>query len=153
MAAFTTKSLTQNQCSPFTPPNHRSKSASYGGYGGTRHARTLDSNIVLSTLGSIPPDMSLEQDVVEMENIRLGLGMDLGSLSTAVGGDDGEPLADESGLSGLRDDVSQAPSHSSRSPAPAYRTLEMGFRPNRTPSLSDGVRGIRVDVEKATATM
>ncbi|KAJ7897203.1 hypothetical protein B0H14DRAFT_2494963 [Mycena olivaceomarginata] len=132
IAAFTTKSMTQQQCSPFTPPNHRSKLY-------TRSARITDSNIVLSTLGSIPPDMDIEQDVAELENIRLGLGLDLGaSLSTAVGGDDGEPIDEKD----------------EGSPAPAYtsRALEMGFRAaSRTPSI-DSFRGIRVtvDIEKAT---
>ncbi|KAJ7823267.1 hypothetical protein B0H13DRAFT_2241520 [Mycena leptocephala] len=136
IAAFTTKSMTQQQCSPFTPPNHRTKIYS-------RNARVTDSNIVLSTLGSIPPDMDIEQDIAELENIRLGLGLDLGlSMSTAVGGDDGEPICDEK---------------EEGSPAPAYtsRALEMGFRAaSRAPSL-DSFRGIRVtvDVEKATATM
>ncbi|KAK7063944.1 hypothetical protein R3P38DRAFT_2821379 [Favolaschia claudopus] len=129
--AFTTKSMTQQQCSPFTPPNPRSKSYT--------RSRITDSNIVLSTLGSIPPDMDLERDMAELEDIRLGLGLDLGaSLSTAVGGDDGEPL-DEG------------------SPAPTYTSgaLEMGFRAaSRDPSL-DSFRGIKVtvDVEKATATL
>ncbi|KAF8215851.1 hypothetical protein K438DRAFT_1914743 [Mycena galopus ATCC 62051] len=117
IAAFTTKSMTQQH-------------------------RITDSNIVLSTLGSIPPDMDMEQDIAELENIRLGLGLDLGaSLSTAVGGDDGEPIDEKD----------------EGSPAPAYtsRALEMGFRAaSREPSI-DSFRGIRVtvDVEKATATM
>jgi hypothetical protein len=87
--------------------------------------------------------MDIEQDIAELENIRLGLGLDLGlSMSTAVGGDDGEPICDEK---------------EEGSPAPAYtsRALEMGFRAaSRAPSL-DSFRGIRVtvDVEKATATM
>ncbi|KAJ7170206.1 hypothetical protein C8R46DRAFT_1350082 [Mycena filopes] len=131
IAAFTTKSMTQQQCSPFTPPNHRTKSGIYS------RNRITDSNIVLSTLGSIPPEMDMEQDVAELENIRLGLGLDLGSL-TAVGDDS--------------DDKSEG------SPAPAYssRALEMGFRAaSRSPSLDLDIRGIRVtvDVEKATSTM
>ncbi|KAJ3721753.1 hypothetical protein C8R42DRAFT_702822 [Lentinula raphanica] len=116
MAAFTTKSVTQN--SPFTPPHMRHKSSAYGAYG-SRHARAIDSNIVLSTLGSIvadPMDFSLEQDLAESES-RLGYGMD---FSTAIGGDDGEPLS----------------------------------MAEHTPSLTErGVGGIRVEVEKATATM
>ncbi|KAJ7459091.1 hypothetical protein B0H11DRAFT_2060397 [Mycena galericulata] len=141
IAAFTTKSLTQQQCSPFTPPNHRTKS---GGGIYSRNTRITDSNIVLSTLGSIQPEMDIEQDVAELENIRLGLGLDLGSLSTAIGGDDGEPMSDEKDEEG--------------SPAPAYtsRALEMGFRAaSRAPSLDSDIRGIRVtvDVEKATSTM
>lgn len=140
IAAFTTKSMTQQQCSPFTPPGHRSK----GGYG--RYSRgvlgTVGSNVLLSTLGSIPPDIGLdtEQDMVEMDDIRFGLGLDLGSLSTAIGGDDGEPLP-------------EGESESS-TPAPAYHSLEMGFREGRNPSLEEsGVYGIRVDVERATSTM
>jgi hypothetical protein len=96
--------------------------------------------------------MDLERDVVEMEDIRFGLGMDLGSLSTAIGGDDGEPLP-------------EGEYHSHRygpgeSPAPPYNTLEMGFRGGRrTPSLDDHhscrsvVNGIRVDVELSTSTI
>ena len=94
--------------------------------------------------------MDLERDVVEMEDIRFGLGMDLGSLSTAIGGDDGEPL-------------SEGEHHSHRhgeSPAPPYNTLETGFRDaRRTPSPDDHhssrsvMNGIRVDVEHSTSTI
>lgn len=150
IAAFTTKSMTQ-QDSPYTPPGHRNKSR------GGRYARgrgvisTLSSNVVLTTLGSIHPDhmeVDLEQDVVEMDDIRLGLGMNLGTLSTAIGGDDGEPLPE--GESYPRRE----------SPAPAYNFLEMGFRPggqhSPNPSINERrstrsvVRGIRVDVEQET---
>jgi len=137
IAAFTTKSMTQQQCSPFTPPAHR-KSA-YGRH--NRGMHTVSSNIMLSTLGSIHPDIDLvaEQDVSEMEDVRLEMGIDLGSLSTAVGGDDGEPIAEGDSHGG--------------SPAPAYHALEMGFRGGLTrPSIEDsGIRGIRVDVEKSTS--
>ncbi|KAJ3916980.1 hypothetical protein F5877DRAFT_91468 [Lentinula edodes] len=140
MAAFTTKSVTQN--SPFTPPHMRHKSSGYGAYG-SRHARAIDSNIVLSTLGSIvadPMDLSLDQDLAESES-RIGYGMD---FSTAIGGDDGEPIPM----------AEHSNSPSIKTPAPTYRTLEMGFRPARAPSLTErGVGGIRVEVEKATATM
>ncbi|KAF8899020.1 hypothetical protein BD779DRAFT_53747 [Infundibulicybe gibba] len=143
IAAFATKSITQQQCSPFAPPGRRNKSAAYGRRGMTA---TMESNVVLSTLGSIPPDeMDIEQDMVEMEDIRLGLGMDLGSLSTAIGGDDGEPLAEGESHAGT--------------PAPAYNSLEMGFRgnsrgTNRAPSFDDSsLGGIRIDIEKATASM
>ncbi|KAG7452283.1 uncharacterized protein BT62DRAFT_295505 [Guyanagaster necrorhizus] len=151
MAAFTTKSITQNQTSPFTPP-HRSKGG-YG-FGGSRHARTVDSNIVLSTLGSIPPDMDMspEQDIVEMDDIRSGLGLELGSLSTAIGGDEGEPISDD-GRIWTDDDVESGDfSLGSRNP---YRALEIGIRPaHGVPSLSEsGIQGIQVDVEKATASM
>ncbi|KAJ3932599.1 MAG: hypothetical protein NXY57DRAFT_917962 [Lentinula lateritia] len=152
MAAFTTKSVTQN--SPFTPPHMRHKSSGYGAYG-SRHARAIDSNIVLSTLGSIvadPMDLSLDQDLAESES-RIGYGMD---FSTAIGGDDGEPIpmAEHSSELISRDDLSDRDSPSIKTPAPTYRTLEMGFRPARAPSLTErGVGGIRVEVEKATATM
>ncbi|CAK5280651.1 unnamed protein product [Mycena citricolor] len=139
MAAFTTKTMTQ-QCSPFTPPSHRIKSGVYS------RGRMTDSNIVLSTFGgssSIHPELDLEQDVTELDEIRLGLGLDLGKLSAAVGGADGEPLDEKSELG---------------SPAPAYSSgmLEMGFRAaSRSPSFEEQTRGIRVtvDVEKATHTM
>ncbi|KAF9074854.1 hypothetical protein BDP27DRAFT_1286950 [Rhodocollybia butyracea] len=152
MAAFTTKSITQH--SPFTPPHMRHKSSGYGAYG-SRHARAIDSNIVLSTLGSIVPDpmdFSLEQDLTESDS-RIGYGMD---FCTAIGGDDGEPIpmAEHSSELFGRDDLSEKNSPSIETPAPTYRTLEMGFRPARAPSLTErGVGGIRVDVEKATATM
>ncbi|KAF8640368.1 hypothetical protein AX17_000039 [Amanita inopinata Kibby_2008] len=138
IVAFTAKSITQHG-SPFTPPGRRSKSA-MGGYG--RHARgvnTVSSNVLLSTLGSIPPEMDIdvEQDVAEMDDIHLGLGMELGSLSTAIGGDDGEPMA-------------EGESHGD-SPAPAYHSLEMGQRTQKTASNEDvGLNGVRIDVEKAT---
>nr|GAT57419.1 predicted protein [Mycena chlorophos] len=141
IAAFTTKSMTQQ--SPFTPPHHRSKSALY-----TRNTtRTTDSNIVLSTLGSVMPELDAEVDISAdtMDNLHhFGL-MELGSLSTAVGGDDGEPIEkdEEHGDGG------------GSSPAPAY-SLEMGFRAaSRSPSMDSDVRGIRVtvDVERATSSI
>ncbi|TFK77396.1 hypothetical protein BDN72DRAFT_891140 [Pluteus cervinus] len=132
--AFTT-SKSQHQGSPFTPSSHRHSKSARSNYG--RHTRglntTVSSNILLSTLGSIPPDMDLdiEQDVAEMDDIHLG--MDLGSLSTAIGGDDGEPLAEGESHGG--------------SPAPAYREAKL-------PSIDEGgAVEIRVDVEKATSTM
>uniref|UniRef100_A0A0W0FB79 Uncharacterized protein n=1 Tax=Moniliophthora roreri TaxID=221103 RepID=A0A0W0FB79_MONRR len=159
IAAFTTKSGTRHQCSPFTPPHPRSKSVGFG-YG-NRHTRAFDSNIVLSTVGSVavdPLDISIEQDVSDFDNSGLGFGLaDLGSLSTAIGGDDGEPIPGTercSSKASAGDSDSDLDTPSSRSPGPGFRTLEMGFRPGRVPSLSErGVSGIRVDVEKATATM
>ncbi|KAF5368327.1 hypothetical protein D9758_002220 [Tetrapyrgos nigripes] len=145
---FTAKSVTQN--SPFTSPYGRTKIGGYGAYG-SRYARAIDSNIVLSTLGSIPDpmDTSMEQDI-EIEDIRKGLAGDLGDLSAAVGGEDGEPIE----TTVEYDRRSDLGSSSIRSPVPSYRALEMGFRLNRAPSLTErGVGGIRVDVEKATATM
>lgn len=149
MAAFTTKSVPQ-QDSPYTPPG-RSKGAASRFIRGRGMISTLSSGVVLTTLGSIHPDpidVDLERDAVEMEDIRLGLGMDLGTLSTAIGGDDGEPLPEGSSMHKFG---------GRPSPAPAYNKLEMGFRTigdSPTPSL-DGrqsiVGGIRVDVEQATS--
>ena len=139
------------QGSPYTPPGQRTKSR--GSRLGRGHGviSTISSNVVLTTLGTIypdPMDMDLERDAVEMEDIRFGLGMDLGSLSTAIGGDDGEPLPE-----------GEHHSHG-ESPAPPYNTLEIGFRGGRkTPSFDDHhscrsvVNGIRVDVELSTATI
>ncbi|KAF9270645.1 hypothetical protein L218DRAFT_969139 [Marasmius fiardii PR-910] len=152
VAAFTTKSVSQAHCSPFTPP-HRSKSVGYG-YG-VRNPRALDSNIVLSTLGSVAADhmdFSMEQDVCDLERGSFEL-RELGDLSAAIGGDDGEPLpAPDKDYD--YDSEPDTPTPSTRSPASGPSTLEMGFRPGRVPSTSErGVGGIRVDVEKATATM
>ncbi|KAK2461409.1 hypothetical protein APHAL10511_005872 [Amanita phalloides] len=137
IAAFTTKSITQ-QGSPFTPPGRRSKGAIEGFGRPRRGINTVSSNVVLSTLGSIPQDMDLviERDVVEMDDIRLGLGMELGSLSTAIGGDDGEP-------------VTEGAPHGD-SPAPAYHAIDKGqHRQCPLNNEDQALQGIRVDVEKA----
>ena len=141
------------QGSPYTPPGQRTKSRGSRFGHGHGVVSTISSNVVLTTLGTIYPDhmdIDLERDVVEMEDIRFGLGMDLGSLSTAIGGDDGEPLSEGE----------HHGRHHGESPAPPYNTLEIGFRGGRrTPSLEDHhscrsvVNGIRIDVEHSTATM
>ncbi|KAL0951588.1 hypothetical protein HGRIS_008269 [Hohenbuehelia grisea] len=132
MAAFTTKSGTQ-QGSPFTPPAHKT---SRGGYGRqTRITNTMGSGVMLSTIGSLAPDleeMDMEQDLVEMENIRVGLGMGVGGIG--------------------RNDLDLEANGSLGTPAPSYHALEMGFRAARRQSLDD-IGGIRVDVEKTTTTM
>lgn len=137
MAAFTTKSVSQ-QDSPFTPPNPRNKSAT-NRYRTRGAASTMSTNIVLTTLGSIPPDVEVdvEQGGLELEDIRLGLNLHLGNLNTAIGGDDGEPIADNESHGG--------------SPAPAYNSLEMGIRGLENASVESGVAGIRIDVETATS--
>ncbi|KAF8910175.1 hypothetical protein CPB84DRAFT_1672890 [Gymnopilus junonius] len=147
IAAFTTKSITQHG-SPYTPPGHRSKNR----YGRSRGVvSTISSNVVLTTLGSIHPDhmdFDIEQDVVELDDIRFRMGT-LGSLNAVVG-DDGEPMSE---AEDHRDGRSRD------SPAPAYHSLERGFRGggrSRTPSFDQQsshsvVRGIRVDVEQATS--
>jgi hypothetical protein len=135
IAAFTTKS--GSQASPFTA-GHRTKN----GGGPFIRPHTLNSNVMLSTLGSIPQDMDLEcdveQDVVELNEIPIGLGMDNdgleGSASTRT-------AVSESAAVGLEE-----------TPAPEYQSLEMGFRP-RGPSLEGDANRIRVDVEQTTSTI
>jgi hypothetical protein len=134
MAAFTTKSGSQS--SPFVA-GHRTKS----GGGAFVRPHTLNSNVMLSTLGSIPQDMDvdgdLEQDVVEMNDIHPGL--------------------DESGLTGsassrtVTSDTAVVDGEG-ESPVPEYQSLEMGFRP-RGPSLEGDMSRIRVDVEQLTSTI
>lgn len=99
----------------------------------------MSTNVVLTTLGSIPPDaeIDVEQGGMELEDIRLGLNLHLGSLNTAIGGDDGEPIPDNENHGG--------------SPAPAYNSLEIGYRGSEGASVESGVAGIRIDVEKATS--
>lgn len=100
----------------------------------------MSTNIVLTTLGSIPPDIEVdvEQGGLELEDIRLGLNLHLGNLNTAIGGDDGEPIADNESQGG--------------SPAPAYNSLEMmGIRGLESASIESGSAGIRIDVETATS--
>jgi hypothetical protein len=86
---------------------------------------------MLSTLGSIPADTELdEQDIVEMDDFHVGLGL---RVSTGTRPDTG-------------DDEDEA------TPAPAYEVLEMGFR-TRGPSLEGDLTRIRVDVERTTSTI
>lgn len=69
-------------------------------------------------------DLEAERDAVELNDLRMqGLGRS--TTRTTEGG----------------------------SPAPAYHSLEMGFAPRPSHSLEGGVSGIRVDVEKTTASM
>jgi hypothetical protein len=104
----------------------------------------MNSNIMLSTLGSIPQDMDLdgdvEQDVVEMNELHIGLGMDenglRGSTSTRT----------------ITLDMVAGVEGEGESPAPAYQSLEMGFRP-RGSSLERDMSRIRVDVEQTTSTI
>ncbi|KAG5722307.1 hypothetical protein E4T56_gene17582, partial [Termitomyces sp. T112] len=133
IAAFTTKSLTQQQGSPFTPPNRKSITGYSRRY---RGGHTISSNIMLSTLGSIHHDIDLE-DLGDVDDIHREMDMGLGSLSTAVGGDDGEPIPEGENLG---------------TPAPAYEPLEMGFR--NEPKIAEPRReGIKVEVERTTSTI
>ncbi|TFK30935.1 hypothetical protein FA15DRAFT_580312, partial [Coprinopsis marcescibilis] len=136
IAAFTTKSVTQHG-SPYTPPGRRNKSG--GGYRSRGMVSTLSSGVVLTTLGTIHPDpldLDIERDVAEMDDPRIGVDLEI--LSTAIGGDDGEPLSDSDSRNG--------------SPAPAYNSLEHHY-PGRSPSSSvqdyNLNRGLRINVEQA----
>ncbi|KAH6917014.1 hypothetical protein BKA70DRAFT_319824 [Coprinopsis sp. MPI-PUGE-AT-0042] len=127
--AFTTKSVTQSDL-PFSPATRRHKSGGrYEGRG------SLSSGVVLTTLGTIHPDplgVDIERDVVDTEE-----RIELEILSTAIGGEDGEPVSDSD-------------SHSARTPAPAYRSVEP-FPQRRFTSYDDDVnRGLRISVEQAT---
>jgi len=94
---------------------------------------------MFTTLGTIPPEteVDVERDGMEMEDIHLGLNLHLGNLNTAIGGEDGEPIPENESSGG--------------SPAPAYNSLEIGYRGPRGTSVESGVGGIRVNVEKATS--
>lgn len=116
MAAFATKSVTHQQCSPFTPPGRPNKSAigPYDRQSSRGGINTFCSNVLLTTLGSIPPDVELmEQDMVEMDHVYYEHSADIGSLSTAIGGDDGEPIPDDE-------------SQRDGTPTPTYHSLEVG---------------------------
>ncbi|KAG6837655.1 hypothetical protein H0H93_004931 [Arthromyces matolae] len=136
MAAFTTKSMTQQHGSPFTPP-HRKSSTRYGRY--NRAGHTISSNIMLSTLGSIHHDIDLEdleQDLGDVDDIHRELDMNIGSLSTAIGGEDGEPITE---------------CESVGTPAPAYEPVELGFNRSKTgQGLEDG---IKIEVQRTTSTL
>ncbi|KIJ66246.1 hypothetical protein HYDPIDRAFT_86277 [Hydnomerulius pinastri MD-312] len=105
-----------------------------GGFG-TRHrgpGSTIASNVMLSTIGSIHPD--IEAPDVELDEMHFESGM-------GFAGDSSRTLG----------------SLEHASPAPAYNAIEMGFAARRG-SGSDvsevlGVSGIRIDVEKTTSTM
>jgi hypothetical protein len=134
--AFTTKNGSPG--SPFTA-HHRSKhsSALY-----RSHARgitaTVDSNIMLSTLGSIV------QDTYPTELARAGAGQ-------AV-----QVVEDSDGLGSFGTRTEDEGQDKEAGPTPDYDAveLEMGFRTSR-PSYEapgQGVSGIRIDVEKASSS-
>jgi hypothetical protein len=117
--------------SPFSPASRRHKSGGrYDGRG------SLSSGVVLTTLGTIHQDplgVDVERDVVDGTEERIELEI----LSTAIGGEDGEPVSDSD-------------SHSARTPAPAYHSVEQ-FPQRRFTSYEDEVnRGLRISVEQAT---
>jgi hypothetical protein len=95
----------------------------------------MTSNVMLSTVGSIHPD--LEAAEVELDEMHFELGMGYAGESTRSLGSVGNAA-----------------------PAPAYNSIVMGFNTG-TGSTTDesgaacmsGVSGIRVDIEKTTTTM
>ncbi|KAG2756463.1 hypothetical protein P692DRAFT_20791363 [Suillus brevipes Sb2] len=96
---------------------------------------TTTSGVMLSTIGSIPPD--LEAADVELDEMHFELGMGYGGESTRSLG-----------------------SVENATPAPAYNSIEMGFN-TRPGSATDesgaagmsAVSGIRIDIEKTTSTI
>ncbi|KIJ22045.1 hypothetical protein PAXINDRAFT_105804 [Paxillus involutus ATCC 200175] len=102
---------------------------------GIRHrgpGSTIASNVMLSTIGSIQPD--LEAPDVELDEMHFESGM-------GFAGDSSRTLG----------------SLEHTSPAPAYNSIEMGFTTRRG-SGSDvsevaGLSGIRIDIEKTSSTM
>lgn len=137
IAAFTTKSISQNQNSPFAPSERHHRKSASGNYG--RQPRGLaNSNIVLSTLGSIPADLDLDIEQ-GLADLNTQIGMDLGSLSTAIGGEDGEPLPESENCAG--------------SLALAYHSFDTNYQNPRSLSVEDnGTVEVRIDVEKTTTT-
>ncbi|KAG2022913.1 hypothetical protein CC2G_000629 [Coprinopsis cinerea AmutBmut pab1-1] len=132
--AFTTKSVTHH--GPYSPPGRRGNKS-----GGRYQSRgTLSSGIVLTTLGTIhqdPMDIDVERDVADMDDGRIGVDLEI--LSTAIGGEDGEPLSDSESHGGT--------------PAPAYNSLDHGYRDRRFPSYDEDLnRGLRITIEQATST-
>ena len=137
MGAFTTKSVSQHD-SPFTPPNPRNKNVA-GRFRNRGAASAINTDAMFTTFGTIPleAEVDVERDGVEMDDVHLGLNLHLGNLNTAAGGEDGEPIPENESNGG--------------SPAPAYNSLEMGYRGHGGTSIESGVGGIRVNVEKATS--
>jgi hypothetical protein len=108
---------------------------------------TINSAVMLSTMGSVVVDTEQDRESVEMARMQ-GLGIDIGRGSMkdiAAGEDDGRSRGKGSRRG-----------HDQEDPMPTYHAveLEMGFRTAR-PSIdtTPGVSGIRVDVEKTTSTM
>jgi hypothetical protein len=96
-------------------------------------ASTLTSNVMLSTVGSIHPDVEAAEVELDAMHFELGIGY-AGESTRSLG---------------------------SGSVAPAYNSVELGFNALSAGSATDesgaaclsGVAGIRVDIEKTTSTM
>ncbi|KAH7930612.1 hypothetical protein BV22DRAFT_1000304 [Leucogyrophana mollusca] len=129
MGAFATKSGVTSS----SHVGHRGKSGLTVRHRGP--GSTIASNVVLSSIGSIQPD--LENPEVELDDMNFELGIPYAGNSTRTLGSVGNA-----------------------SPAPAYNSLEMGAFAARRGSGSvssetgtEGLSGVRVDVEKTTSTM
>ncbi|OAX32857.1 hypothetical protein K503DRAFT_701389 [Rhizopogon vinicolor AM-OR11-026] len=95
---------------------------------------TINSNVILTTVGSIHPD--LEAAEVELDEMHFELGIGYAGESTRSLGSVGA------------------------TPAPAYNFIEMGFNAQSGSTTDESgaacmsaVSGIRVDIEKTTSTM
>ncbi|KAH8835521.1 hypothetical protein DL96DRAFT_1574545 [Flagelloscypha sp. PMI_526] len=142
MAAFSAKSGS-NTGSPFTPPMSRKhKMASSRYRNGPDSTLNSSKDVALESLGT-NHELDLEMDMnsaVELDAMD-HRGVDLGTLSTAVGGEEHDALSSDrkANISDLEY---------------GHSGLELGFR--SAPSLDNirrDIRGIRVNVEKSTTTM
>jgi hypothetical protein len=144
---FTTNKFSPNtQSSTFT-------AAQFSKMGGRFPSRPVthrsNSNIVLRAFGGTQHSNadSFDDAIDHVDSggdVQSFAEMDLEKLSAAIGGDNGEPLADEENNS------PNLKGKSPQMPAAVHRGI-----PTRTHSDGTGVRGhgIRVDVEKATSAL
>lgn len=161
MAAFTTKSNNSNPLPANSPtsspyvPNHRLKNKSYSDKSfGQTHPRTggvvttIGSN-VLTSIGSVLPELD-EVDDLEMNDISdiggVGLGLAFGDVEMGMG------MPRHRSNRSMRSIQGQESGESvMTSPAPAYHSMEALHVSPEGPT--DGVSGIRVDVEKTVSEM
>ena len=142
MAAFTTKSNIQHG-SPFTPPGHRTKTAS-GFYRPRGMTATLGSDVVLSTVNSIHHDVDLEHELAETDEAS---AVNAASVSN-------RNLHHKRSVKTFPD-LERGEENRSESPVPPYHAgIELGFKAARCPSIDESDLGrIRVDVETTTSTI
>jgi hypothetical protein len=145
IAAFTTKyGSSAEPGSPFAA-YQRYKNRDLDRSKGRGMVSTVNSAVMLSTMGSVVVDADQDSDSVDMVRMQ-GLGIAIGRTSTKNIGEGDKVSQGRKSYHG----------HDQEIPAPTYHAveLEMGFRTAR-PSIdtTPGVSGIRVDVEKTTSTM
>ncbi|KIY73477.1 hypothetical protein CYLTODRAFT_485330 [Cylindrobasidium torrendii FP15055 ss-10] len=140
--------------SPFTPPHRNQLGSAFS----TTRAKK-DDDTKMGTFGSVGRDVemgSMGDSFVKMDmdddyDSLNGRAIDLGSLSTAMGGEDDHTSRKSSFCDA--DKTIHSPT-TPQTPVPVYRAMEMGFRSIiRSPSTDNGIGGIRVDIEHATASL